>query len=79
MSRNLDFGLSDRYFGRFSLARQISLLANPQRFGRTVDASNLANNLGFVKLVNEPSGIALPASAAAHQPVLLRASRFAAH
>jgi hypothetical protein len=52
MSRNLDFGLFDRSFGRFSLARQISVPANPQRFGRTVDVLNLANNLLFVKLVD---------------------------
>lgn len=45
MSRNLGAGLLDRYFGPVSVARQISIPLNPQRFGRTVDAPNLANNL----------------------------------
>jgi len=59
MRPNLRVGLFDRSFGRFSLARQISLLANPQRFDRTIDILNLADNLVFVKLVDELA-IALP-------------------
>jgi len=57
MSPNLGFGLFDRSFGPFRLARQTSVRNNPQDFGHTFVAVNLANNGYVVKLANGPFGL----------------------